>query len=346
MNRLKTVLSHFLVWLCVPFIVSFFVWIFFRSIFTIENQRIDFLEVFLDRGNVLSNFIIVFIGAFGFYAVYYLIAPYVLHRAKTIKISLGISALLLIPSIFLYVLRFFFKEIDQISFFIAYPILVLFSIIGALFRVWKYGRIKDMENAKLERKTLETQLNLLKTQINPHFLFNTINNIDVLIENNPKVASDYLRKLGDLLRFMLYRVNEEDKIPLTDEIEYLGKYIDLQKIRSVNPNFVNFTIEGNPSAITIAPMIFIVFVENAFKHVENKKKDKAIELKMRITPDKLCFTIGNTIKRNIGDKNGKEGGIGLTSVKQRLDLIYQNNYELDIRSDGDYYEATLQIELP
>lgn len=300
----------------------------------------------MDRGNILSNFIIVFIGAFGFYTAYYLIAPYVLHKAKSVKIALGIITLLLIPAIFLYLLSFFFQEIDQISLFIAYPILVLFSIIGALFRVWKYGKIKDMQNAQLERKTLETQLNLLKTQINPHFLFNTINNIDVLIESDPKVASKYLRKLGDLLRFMLYRVNEEDKIPLTDEIEYLGKYIDLQKIRSVNPNFVNFTIEGNPSSINIAPMIFIVFVENAFKHVGDKKKDKAIELKLRITPDKLCFTSRNTIKKIIEDKNGKEGGIGLTSVKQRLDLIYKDDYELDIRSDGDYYKVTLEIELP
>ena len=346
MNRLKTILVHLLFWLCVPIIASFFVWFFLRSTFSIENHRLDFLEVFLDKGNILSNFIVVFIGAFGFYTVYYLIAPYILRKAKAIKISLGIIALLLLPAIFLYVLRFFFQEIDQISFFIAYPILVLFSIIGALFRVWKYGRIKNMENAQLERKTLETQLNLLKSQINPHFLFNTINNIDVLIESKPKVASDYLRKLGDLLRFMLYRVNEEDKIPLEDEIEYLRKYIDLQKIRSINPNFVNFTIEGNPSSIPIAPMIFIVFVENAFKHVGDKKKDKAIELKMSITPNKLCFKSRNTIKKIIGDKNGKEGGIGLTSVKQRLDLIYKDYYELDIRSDGEYYETTLQIELP
>ena len=205
MNRLKIILGHLLLWLCVPIIVSFFVWIFFRNTFSIENHSLDFLEVFFDKGNILSNFIVVFIGALGFYTVYYLIVPYVLHKAKSVKIVLGIITLLLIPAIFLYALSFFFQEIDQVSLFIAYPVLVLFSIIGALFRVWEYGRIRNIENARLERKTLETQLNLLKTQINPHFLFNTINNIDVLIESDPKIASDYLRKLGDLLRFMLYR---------------------------------------------------------------------------------------------------------------------------------------------
>lgn len=345
MSKSKTILGHLLFWLCVPIIVSFFVWIFFRSTFSIENNSLDFLEVFLDRGNILSNFIVVFIGAFGFYTAYYLIAPYVLHKVKSVKIALGIVTLLLIPAIFLYAMSFYFQEIDQISLFIAYPILVLFSIVGALFRVWKYGRIRDMENARLERKTLETQLNLLKTQINPHFLFNTINNIDVLIESNPKIASDYLRKLGDLLRFMLYRVNEEDMIPLTDEIEYLEKYIALQKIRSVNPSFVTFTLEGNPSSITIAPMIFIVFVENAFKHVGDKKRDNAIELKMNISPAKLSFRSRNTIRKSSANQNGKEGGIGLTSVKQRLDLIYKDNYVLDIRTANGYYETTLQIEL-
>jgi len=345
MNRLKTILGHSLFWLCVPILVSFFVWVFFRNTFSIENHSLDFLEVFLDRGNILTNFIVVFVGVFGFYTTNHLIAPYVLHKAKSVKITLGIIILLLIPSIIVYVLSFFFQEIDQISLFIAYPVLVLFSIVGALFRVWEYGRIRNMENARLERKTLETQLNLLKTQINPHFLFNTINNIDVLIESDPKIASDYLRKLGDLLRFMLYRVNEEDMIPLADEIEYLEKYIALQKIRSVNPNFVNFTIEGNPSLINVAPMIFIVFVENAFKHAGNKKKDRTIELKLSLTPNKLSFTSRNTIKKIVGDKNRKEGGIGLTSVKQRLDLIYKDDYELDIRSDGDYYETTLEIKL-
>ena len=298
--------------------------------------------MFMDKSNILSNFIIVVIGAFGFYSVYFVIAPKVLQKAKATEISLLTFALFIGTFFFLYSLSFFFPEIDWLSYYVAYPILLFFSAIGALFRIWEYGRIKERENAALERKTLETQLNLLKTQINPHFLFNTINNIDVLIDSNPRIASVYLRKLGDLLRFMLYRVNEEDMIPLTDEIEYLEKYIALQRIRSVNPNFVNFKVAGNPDSVTIAPMIFIVFVENAFKHAGDKKKDNAIEIKMDITGTKLYFKSRNTIKKNRVDK---DGGIGLTSVKQRLDLIYEGNYQLDIQSDKDYYETLLQIEL-
>ena len=311
----------------------------------IENNSVDFSEVFLDKGNILNNLIILVIGAFGFYTVYYLVAPFCLAKSSFTKILLSVAGIILFPALFLYLASFYFQEIDEISLFIAYPILILFTILGALSRVWKYSRTKELENVQLESKTLETRLNLLKNQINPHFLFNTINNIDVMIESNPVIASEYLKKLGDLLRFMLYRVNDVDMIPLTDEIEYLRKYIDLQKIRSVNPNFVNFNITGNPSAITIAPMIFIVFVENAFKHVGNKKMDGAIELHLDIASDSLYFKCKNVLKNIIEDKYRNEGGIGLVSVKQRLDMIYKDNYELNIRSDRGYYETTLQIEL-
>ncbi len=346
MQNTKKVLRHLVIWLCVPFIVSFVVWIFFRSLFSIENESIGFLDVFLDKGNILSNVIIVLIGALGFYAANSSIVPYFLQREKTIKIVLGIGMLLVTPLIFLYVLGFFFEEVDQISFIIAYPVLLFFFIVGALFRVLEYSRIKDLERVQLERKRMETQLHLLKTQINPHFLFNTINNIDVLIENDPKVASNYLRKLGDLLRFMLYRVNEEDMILLKDEIEYLKKYIDLQKIRSVNPNFVDFTIKGDPASIAITPMVFIVFVENAFKHVAGKKEDGAIVIYMEISTHKVSFRCRNTTEKRAAEKPAKEGGIGLTSVKRRLDLMYKDNYNLNIFSNSGYYEALLEIELP
>lgn len=345
MKNAKYILGHFLIWTSVPVIVSFIVWIFFRNIFSIENDSIRFLDVFLDKGNILNNVIILFCGMLGFYIANYVLAPYFLRREKTIKIILGVVALVLTPVVFIGVIGFFFEEIDQVSFFIAYPVLILFFVVGFLLRVLVYSRTKELENTLLKQKTLETQLNLLKTQINPHFLFNTINNIDVLIENNPKVASNYLRKLGALLRFMLYRVNEKDKILLADEIDYLKKYIDLQKIRSVNPNFVDFTITGDPTSITIAPMVFIVFIENAFKHVADKKEDCAIVLCMQISARKLFFKCRNSVEKKTANQQIKEGGIGLNSVKHRLDLMYKDNYDLNILSNNGYYEVTLEIVL-
>ena len=119
----------------------------------------------------------------------------------------------------------------------------------------------------LMRKNVQTELSLLKAQLNPHFLFNTLNNIDVLIEQNAQRASTYLKKLSDILRFMLYDTREE-KIPLVQELEYIRKFIDLQNIRTANEEFVSYEVRGEPEGLYIAPMVFIPFIENAFKHTD------------------------------------------------------------------------------
>ena len=144
-----------LFWLSVPFTISFFIWVFFfKNIVQIKTQSISYLEMFMDKSNILSNFIIVVIGAFGFYSVYFVIAPKVLQKAKATQIALLTFALFIGTFLFLYSLSFFFPEIDWLSSYVAYPILLFFSAIGALFRVWEYGRIKERENAALERKNI------------------------------------------------------------------------------------------------------------------------------------------------------------------------------------------------
>ena len=133
----------------------------------------------------------------------------------------------------------------------------------------------------LQLKNLSTELDLIKSQLDPHFLFNTINNIDTLLLNSPELASQYLNKLSDILRFMLFET-KTDKIPLSKEIAYIEKYIELQKIRTSNSNFVNLAIKGDISNHTIPAMLFIPFIENAFKHVSNKKTDNAINITLEI----------------------------------------------------------------
>src|ERR1044071_687955 len=114
------------------------------------------------------------------------------------------------------------------------------------------------------------ELALIKSQINPHFLFNTINNIDVLIAKDSAKASEYLNKLSGILRYMIYETRNE-KISLAGELDYIEKYLELQKIRTANPDYVNFQISGEANNLKIAPMILFPFIENAFKHTENKK---------------------------------------------------------------------------
>ena len=140
---------------------------------------------------------------------------------------------------------------------------------------------KKLKEALKERNH-EMEMALIKSKIDPHLLFNTINNIDALIIKDAVEASDYLNKLSDIMRFMLYETMA-DKILLSQEIEYIEKYIALQKIRTANVSYIHFTVSGNIGEKLIAPMIFIPFIENAFKHTTNKKLENAITVNILVT---------------------------------------------------------------
>lgn len=159
------------------------------------------------------------------------------------------------------------------------------SIIIKGFITW-YSEIKLKE--ELTSKNHLMELALIKSQLDPHFLFNTINNIDILILKDVQLASEYLNKLSDILRFMLFETKTE-KIALSKEIEYIEKYIALQKIRTSNDSFVSFTVSGNVSNQLISPMLFIPFIENAFKHVCSKKTKNAIVISLLIEEKKNTF---------------------------------------------------------
>ena len=159
---------------------------------------------------------------------------------------------------------------------------------------------------------------LVKAQLDPHFLFNTINNIDVLILKNATKASEYLNKLSDIMRFMLFET-KPTSIKLAKEVEYIEKYIELQKIRTANTRYVNFAIDGNPDERMIAPMVFIPFIENAFKHVTNKKLENAININIRIEDTFVQLACENKFDRHRKVQNGSNG-LG-------NDLIKKDNYK-------------------
>lgn len=194
---------------------------------------------------------------------------------------------------------------------------------------------------QLEKKNLETELALLKAQINPHFLFNTLNNIDVLIEKDSDTASVYLKKLSDILRFMLYE-SPSEIIPLTQELEYIRKYIELQKIRTSNSNYVTFQAEGDTGHIMIAPMLFIPFIENAFKHSVNKKIDHAIDVKLVAGQKGIVFECNNAYDPAALQTQPKSG-LGLELIKNRLKLLYNDNYNLKIDKSDNRFIVNLTI---
>ena len=194
---------------------------------------------------------------------------------------------------------------------------------------------------ELTKKNYEMELALIKSQINPHFLFNTINNIDILISKDAARASTYLNKLSDIMRFMLYETKPE-KIKLHKELTYIEKFIDLQKIRTTNEHYINYTIKGDPTNFMIPPMLLISFVENAFKHSENKKVENAINIHLEIEKEKLLFECDNAYNENT-KMTQAESGLGSELIKKRLALLYPGKHELQINNYNGMYKVALTL---
>lgn len=203
---------------------------------------------------------------------------------------------------------------------------------------WRSLRVKK-EIA--EKEHLKTELAFLRSQVNPHFLFNTINDIYALTQQQSKEAPSALLKLSGLLRYML-RESEEQFVPLDNEIAYLENVIELQRVGQKHSCYVDFRKEGNFSDYKIAPMILINFIENTFKHGVFNDPDNPILILIGIENKELEFQVSNQIKPL---KKDKTGGIGLPNVRRRLSLIYPNRHELRISEKDDSYSVALKIKL-
>jgi sensor histidine kinase YesM len=216
------------------------------------------------------------------------------------------------------------------------------GVIGAIIKGF-ISWFNDMKlKEELAEKNYEMELNLVKSQINPHFLFNTLNNIDVLIEKDPPKASVYFKKLSEIMRFMLYETKTE-KIPVNRELSYIEKYIDLQKIRTANPDFVEYTIEGDPGNIMTEPMLFIPFIENAFKHAKYTKEGVGIRIHFWFTPRTIQFRCENNVQHN-RIKDESYGGLGNGLIEKRLELLYPGKYALEVQNEHNHYSINLSIQ--
>lgn len=347
MKKYSLPLIHLTCWLSLPLVLTFFRWIFQFTTFPLGSKaRItSYFLVFTD--NLELNTATVLIGVCGFYLTYFLIFPAFTQRVKqpfkiisSILILLVLPFLVLIPmSIFFFEVALFFRYFLFFTYLAQIPF-VLTAVAAGYLKNWYDSR---QALSLMEKQTIKAELELLKSQINPHFLFNTINNIDTLILKDPPLASRYLNELADLLRFMLYEVKTE-KISLSKEIAYIEKYVQLQKIRSGNPNFIQLTIKGKIVNQQIAPLLFIPLVENAFKHVTDKVSDESIKLNFEITSVWVLFTCSNKFKKTDLEVVNKEG-LGLGIIRQRLALIYPGRHQLQINKNDGLYEVSLKLFL-
>jgi len=277
---------------------------------------------------------ITFILIMGFWIgfVYLLVPSFIKKYWKLIVLIYGPLVLY-----FLY-LRLFSGDLEgylkiklETSFFI------FFLPIPVLFIIWIFEQWKWVQNLKAEKS--KTELSLLRTQINPHFFFNTLNNLYALTIKNSKEAPDVILKLSDMMRYTIYE-GEKETVKLADEIEYLNNYIELHKIRYKKSVEITFKHEVDTN-LSLAPLLYIILLENAFKHgIETLTENAFIYINLYEDKDFIYFEIEN----NFDPKEiSEDKGIGLTNLKRRLSLIYPKKHKLTVDKTNNTYKATLKI---
>ena len=220
------------------------------------------------------------------------------------------------------------------------------ALIGANLYGFSYGWFveKRLRN-ELEQEKLKAELSALKHQINPHFLFNILNSLyGLALKNEDDETATGITQLSQMMRYMLYESNEE-RVPLAKEISYLSNYIDLQRLRINEKTQLHFETEGKAMHHMIAPMILIPFVENAFKHGISVVYPSEIIILIRIADQTLHLMVRNPLHGHADRGQHDVGGIGLQNVMTRLDLLYGKRHELNIRTEGGFYEVNLHIPL-
>ena len=191
-----------------------------------------------------------------------------------------------------------------------------------------------------EKQYLETELNFLKAQIQPHFFFNTLNNLYSLTLKKSDQAPEIVLKLSSLMSYMLYDSNTP-KVSLGKELTYLQNYLDLEKLRFGQRLVVTFDIEGHIEGVNIPPMILILFLENSFKHgVKNNLNKIRIDISLKVEEEFLFFEVKNPVEEKAAKANT---GIGLKNAKRRLELLYGNNYRLDLLEKQNEFIISLKM---
>jgi two-component system LytT family sensor kinase len=218
---------------------------------------------------------------------------------------------------------------------------VLLLLMGGFIRL-SYSFISNQNEKKaLENANLNAEVNFLKSQINPHFLFNTLNTIYAQAHSRSVNTEFSIIKLSDLLRYVLYD-SGDDKVELAKDIQYINNYIDLQRLRLSKKVTINYSVTGDMQEKRIAPLLLINFIENAFKHGISYSHASSIEVSIVIFEETLTLTVINPI---IESDRFAPGGLGLKNVSRRLELLYAGKHQLDIQRAGNLHTVNLKLEL-
>ncbi len=338
----KAILLHTAFWIGV--------WFFFIYFFSYNSKDSDYVAWF-------SSFLLPVTMTTSYYVVYQLIPQYLLLR-KYLKFALYsfytlvYSTCFIVFTIigsFIFLSKLDVTDMPPMSKNFIFILILVYLVVGFMgfVSILNHNFKTISKNKELQNKILETQLQLkdqelnhLKKQIHPHFLFNTLNTIYGFALKQSKHTPEIILKLSNLLDYILYQVNKP-KVSLKEEVLHIKEYIELEKIRFKDTLKVSFSSSKIAEEIQVAPMLLIPFVENTFKHGNLINGFLSIEINVLVENNSLCFSIKNTVQPK-QDENTNDG-IGLENIKKRLDLQYSGNYELNNTIDRNWYIVDLKI---
>lgn len=329
----------------VPWIhVSLWLTFLMVPLFFIENEESQL------RYMTLGWFLEILLAAYFYYNYLFLIPKFLLKRRILLFLVLlfsGMVAISFINSAFVYFTYDFFPHLWKFNFWWSfkstiYPslfIIALSSAIKITSEWFKNERVKE----EMEAEKLLSDLAFLKSQINPHFLFNILNNICSLARKKSDDTENAIIKLSQIMRYML-QDSKDEKVCLEKEVEYLESYIELQQLRISDQIKVTFTITGDPALYMIQPLLLIPFIENAFKHGVSYYEDSNIEIHLVLKEKRLEFSVLNHKVKHRDEAIEPGSGIGLKNVVRRLALLYPHAHELKIKDDGVNYRIDVTIQ--
>lgn len=289
-----------------------------------------------------------------FYINMYFLIPWLFYRGKYVFYLLALATAIAVGWLILWLFQEWVLEPNRLlpdkneAFSFKFLLIVIVFMTPfyltttalKLFQRW----IADVNRMKeLETKALESELKALRNQIQPHFLFNMLNNINVLTKKDPEKASVLIVKLSDFLRYLLYESNQT-QVYLLAEIKFITDFLNLEKIRRDNFEFeINYAV-NQIKGVHILPHMLVTLVENAIKHSSDPLNDSYVNIIIKVEQNKLYFSCSNSVPTFKKEKP-KESGVGLVNISRRLELLYFNSYSLDVNQSDKYYTVTLILPI-
>ena len=291
-----------------------------------------------------------------YFANFYLLGPYLFFKRRYwLFVLINLALILGLNSQFFMV--YYYRnnipnmpEMDAnmwIGFFSGFLMFLVLNcvIVAVAIGIRHLIRTRQIRQQLKEEKAKNTEAELawLKNQINPHFLFNTLNNISSLTQIDPDAAQDAIAQLSDLLRYAMYETNKKT-VPIQGEVEFMRNYISLMKLRCNEMTTVNVQWSIANGKWQIAPLLFISLIENAFKHGVSSSRSSTIDISLEQKDNSVVFTCDNTnYPKNDADRSGS--GIGLENTRRRLDLMYANRYSWQQWLENDIYHVCIKLSL-